>query len=106
MLDDPSVEEIWLNSPSQVFCARNGRSELTTLVLGDDEVRGIIERMLVSSGRPRGHVKPAPGADQHPLDDPAHLVITQDQCGQLAAPGARPQHVSRRGAPGFLDATI
>ena len=51
MLDDPSVEEIWLNSPSQVFCARNGRSELTTLVLGDDEVRGIIERMLVSSGR-------------------------------------------------------
>lgn len=51
MLDDPSVEEIWLNSPSQVFCARNGRSELTTLVLSDTEVRGIVERMLVSSGR-------------------------------------------------------
>lgn len=51
MLDDPSVEEIWLNSPSQVFCARNGRSELTTLVLSDAEVRGIVERMLVSSGR-------------------------------------------------------
>ncbi|WP_114855889.1 CpaF family protein [Brachybacterium sp. YJGR34] len=51
MLDDPSIEEIWLNSPSQVFCARNGRSELTTIVLTDDEVRGIVERMLVSSGR-------------------------------------------------------
>ncbi|TDP75540.1 pilus assembly protein CpaF [Brachybacterium sp. AG952] len=51
MLDDPGVEEIWLNSPSQVFVARNGRSELTTIVLTDDEVRGIVERMLVSSGR-------------------------------------------------------
>lgn len=51
MLDDPTVEEIWLNSPSQVFVARNGRSELTPLVLTDDEVRGIVERMLVSSGR-------------------------------------------------------
>lgn len=51
MLDDPSIEEIWLNSPSQVFVARNGRSELTTVVLSDVEVRGIVERMLVSSGR-------------------------------------------------------
>ena len=51
MLDDPGIEEIWLNSPSQVFCARNGRSELTTIVLSDTEVRGIVERMLVSSGR-------------------------------------------------------
>ena len=51
MLDDPTIEEIWLNSPSQVFCARNGRSELTTIVLSDTEVRGIVERMLVSSGR-------------------------------------------------------
>ncbi len=51
MLDDPSIEEIWLNSPSQVFVARNGRSELTMVVLSDTEVRGIVERMLVSSGR-------------------------------------------------------
>lgn len=51
MLDDPGIEEIWLNSPSQVFVARNGRSELTTVVLSDTEVRGIVERMLVSSGR-------------------------------------------------------
>lgn len=51
LLDDPAIEEIWLNSPSEVFVARNGRSELTTLVLTDDDVRGIVERMLVSSGR-------------------------------------------------------
>lgn len=50
-LDDPTVEEIWVNSPSQIFTARNGRSELTTLVLEEDEIRGLVERMLVSSGR-------------------------------------------------------
>ncbi|GAA1334015.1 hypothetical protein GCM10009592_29010 [Brachybacterium rhamnosum] len=51
LLDDPGVEEIWVNSPTQIFCARNGRSELTTIVMTDDEVRGVVERMLVSSGR-------------------------------------------------------
>src|SRR4051812_16949422 len=32
-LDDPSVEEIWINEPGRVFVARRGRSELTTLIL-------------------------------------------------------------------------
>lgn len=51
MLDDPTVEEFWVNSPTEIFCARNGRSELTPLVLDEDEIRGLVERMLVSSGR-------------------------------------------------------
>lgn len=51
LLDDPEVEEVWVNSPSEVFVARHGRSELTPLVLSDDRVRSIVERMLVSSGR-------------------------------------------------------
>jgi pilus assembly protein CpaF len=50
-LDDPSVEEIWINEPSRVFVARNGRSELTTTVLTHDEVRDLVERMLKSTGR-------------------------------------------------------
>ena len=29
-LDDPEVEEIWINDPGRVFIARDGRSELTT----------------------------------------------------------------------------
>ena len=29
-LDDPTVEEIWVNEPGRVFVARRGRSELTT----------------------------------------------------------------------------
>jgi pilus assembly protein CpaF len=50
-LDDPSIEEIWVNAPDRVFVARNGVSELTTLELGESEVRELVERMLQSSGR-------------------------------------------------------
>lgn len=45
------MEEIWINQPDRVFIARHGRSELTTTILTADEVRGLVERMLKSSGR-------------------------------------------------------
>ncbi len=51
LFDDPEVEEVWWNEPSRVFCARRGRSELTTVVLVESEVRQVVERMLRSSGR-------------------------------------------------------
>ncbi len=50
-LDDPSVEEIWINEPTKVFIARRGVSELTTTILTADDVRDLVERMLKSSGR-------------------------------------------------------
>ena len=50
-LEDPTVEEIWINQPGRVFVARHGRSELTTIVLTHDEVRDLVERMLKPSGR-------------------------------------------------------
>ena len=50
-LDDPTVEEIWINDPSRVFVARHGRHELTTLVLTSAQVQELVERMLKSSGR-------------------------------------------------------
>jgi pilus assembly protein CpaF len=50
-MDDPTIEEIWINSPERVFVARNGRSELTNLLLTPDEVRNIVERALMWSGR-------------------------------------------------------
>ena len=49
--DDPTVEELWINEPGRVFVARNGRSELTTVVMTDREVRDLVERMLRLSGR-------------------------------------------------------
>ncbi len=50
-LDDPDVEELWINEPGRVFVARHGRSELTTTVLTAAGVRDLVERMLRSSGR-------------------------------------------------------
>jgi pilus assembly protein CpaF len=49
--DDVDIEEIWVNEPSRVFIARRGRSELTTTILTDAQVRDLVERMLKSSGR-------------------------------------------------------
>jgi pilus assembly protein CpaF len=50
-LDDPTVEEIWINDPTRVFIARNGRHELTNLMLTTAQVQELTERMLKSSGR-------------------------------------------------------
>ncbi len=44
LLDDPSIEEIWINEPGRVFVARRGRSELTTLILTADQVAELVER--------------------------------------------------------------
>ncbi len=50
-LDDPQVEEIWIDEPSKVFVSRGGASELTSTVLDEGEVRDLVERMLRASGR-------------------------------------------------------
>jgi pilus assembly protein CpaF len=50
-LEDPEVEEVWINEPSRVFIARNGRHELTNVILSRAEVQELVERMLKSSGR-------------------------------------------------------
>ena len=50
-LDDPTVEEVWINDPTRVFIARDGRHELTTLMLTKAQVQELVERMLKSSGR-------------------------------------------------------
>src|SRR5215211_5468635 len=41
-LDDPEVEEIWVNDPSRVFIARRGRSELTTTILAPGELADLV----------------------------------------------------------------
>jgi pilus assembly protein CpaF len=51
LLDDEAIEEIWINEPSRVFVAREGRHELTSLILTAEQVRELVERMLSSSGR-------------------------------------------------------
>ena len=50
-LDDPEVEEIWINGPGRVFCARGGARLLTNVALDAKGIRDLVERMLRASGR-------------------------------------------------------
>lgn len=50
LLEDPSIQEIWINGPGRVFTARGGRSELITSILFEAEVRDLVEKMLKTSG--------------------------------------------------------
>jgi pilus assembly protein CpaF len=50
-LDDPDIEEIWINEPTRIFVARHGVPEMLELTLTDGQVRDLVERMLQSSGR-------------------------------------------------------
>ena len=45
-LEDPEIEEIWVNDPSRVFVARNGRHELSNVILTQAQVQELVERML------------------------------------------------------------
>ena len=51
LIDDDSIEEIWINTPNRVFVARAGKSELTNLVLTREIVHDLIERLLIWGGR-------------------------------------------------------
>jgi len=51
LMKDPTIEEIWINSPERIFIARGGKSELTNLVLTSGDVKQLIDRILMWSGR-------------------------------------------------------
>ena len=51
LLDDPEIEEIWINSPQRIFVARHGKSELTNVVLTSSQLQAIMDRILMWCGR-------------------------------------------------------
>ena len=51
LLDDNEIEEIWINSPQRIFIAKNGKSQLTNIVLTSDEVKALMDRILLWSGK-------------------------------------------------------
>lgn len=51
LIEDPTIEEIWINSPERVFIARAGKSQLTNLVLSTESVRQLVDRTLIWSGK-------------------------------------------------------
>ena len=50
-LDDPTVEEVWVNSPTATFVSRGNGSELTCTMIEPAHLRDLVERMLRHTGR-------------------------------------------------------
>jgi pilus assembly protein CpaF len=117
LLDDPGVEEIWINAPDRVFAARRARSELTTVVLGADDVAELVDRMLRLSGRrvdlstpfvdsclPDGsrlHVAVPPITQRHMAVNIRKFVITRHTLNELSSLGSMPPAAAR-----FLEAAV
>jgi pilus assembly protein CpaF len=51
LLDDPGIEEVWVNGDGAVHTARGGVAERTALWLDEATVRDLVERMLQATGR-------------------------------------------------------
>ncbi|MBP3979047.1 CpaF family protein [Microbacterium sp. BLY] len=51
LLDDPGIEEVWINGDGGVHAARGGKTEHTALRVDEATVRDLVERMLQSTGR-------------------------------------------------------
>jgi pilus assembly protein CpaF len=116
-LDDPEVEEIWINEPGRVFVARRGNSELTPTLLADDQVRDLVERMLKPSNRrvdlsspfvdatlpdgSRVHVVIPDITREHWAVNIRKFVVRAERLEQLVELGTLPH-----GAARFLDAAV
>jgi pilus assembly protein CpaF len=116
-LDDPSIEEIWINAPGRVFVARRAASELTTTILTAGDVRDLVERMLKASGRrvdlsqpfvdamlPDGsrlHVVIPDITRQHWAVNIRKFVLTAHSLDELVALGTLPATAAR-----FLEAAV
>ena len=51
LIDDPEIEEIWINQPNQIFVASASATECIALDLSQDQIKSLIERMLRHTGR-------------------------------------------------------
>jgi pilus assembly protein CpaF len=117
LLEDPEVEEIWINEPGRVFAARRGEHELTTIVLSRAEVEELVERMLARAGRrldrsqpfvdarmPDGsrlHVVIPPITDHWAVNVRKFVGLRAQSLGELVALGS-----CSRAAAMFLDAAV
>jgi len=58
LLDDPEIEEIWINSTSEVFVARAGVSSLLEISIEQDLLQTLVEKMLRHTGRRLDRLSP------------------------------------------------
>ncbi len=74
LLDDPAVEEIWINSPTVIRKAIAGISVSTQITLSPNEIESIVERMLRPTGRRLDRANPFIDASL-PDGSRLHVVI-------------------------------
>jgi pilus assembly protein CpaF len=117
LLDDPDVEEIWINAPGRVFCAKGGQHILTNVLLDEKEIPELVERMLRTSGRrldlstpfvdgtlPDGsrlHVAIPDITRRHWAVNIRKFVLRAHQLDELVRLGSLPQNAAR-----FLEASV
>ena len=51
LLDDPDIEEIWLNRPDRVFAAKGGITFLTGVVMTCEILTRVVSALLIPTGR-------------------------------------------------------
>jgi len=71
-LSDPSIEEIWINRPNEIFIARSGVAERVFLAFGEIEIKSLVEKMLRHSGRRLDRATPFVDAE---LEDGSRLHV-------------------------------
>lgn len=83
LLDDPTIEEVWINGPDAVFIARKGVAELTTILLSASQIQDLVERMLRLAGRRLDLSEPFVDA-RLPGGERLHVVINPITADQWA----------------------
>lgn len=76
LMDDSTIEEIWVNAPDQIYIAKNGVSSRVDLPITAGELQVVTERMLRSTGRRLDRSSPFVDAS---LEDGSrlHVVIPE-----------------------------
>jgi pilus assembly protein CpaF len=72
LLDDPSIEEIWINSTTEVFVAKSGITRKLPISIPQELLATLVEKMLRATGRRVDRSSPFVDAS---LDDGSRLHV-------------------------------
>jgi pilus assembly protein CpaF len=76
LLDDPTVQEVMVNAPDEIFVEREGRLERSSAVFDDEpHVMAVVERILRRLGRRVDESSPAVDARIPELGFRVHVII-------------------------------
>ena len=74
LLDNPEIEEIWINSPTEVFVAKSGKTQTLPIAIPQELLATLVEKMLRATGRRVDRSSPFVDASLHD-GSRLHVVI-------------------------------